>query len=287
MSDFGQEVLKILESRLVQNRRQMEDDMKRYIDGIRVHSSVSRYELDNFLRKLGETLLRLEQDFSTRDNISYAKEIARRVKLKTDDLTEELNVLKENLEERENQLSTFAQIDAINASLKQSIEALQSQLTTLHEENQQLSVQFKKKSEESDKFASELEDVINTNIQVAQDIQKRDAAIDGLKTRLEEQKTEFQDRIKDLLSKHESEMAINKQEWELKLASAVVQQAKSPNQEELETTTTETVQQLDSESEIKEESVTDPSDDEYSRFKSEISDLINVDEKEKKDKEKE
>ena len=61
-SDFAQEVLKVLETRIMQNRRQMEDEIKRYIDSIRTSSSISRYEVDNYLRRLGESLIRLQRD---------------------------------------------------------------------------------------------------------------------------------------------------------------------------------------------------------------------------------
>ncbi|MFW9998358.1 MAG: hypothetical protein ACFFD4_40345, partial [Candidatus Odinarchaeota archaeon] len=224
--------MKILEARMVQNRRQMEEEVRKFIDSIRTSSSVSRYELDNHLRKLGDTLLRLQQDFSTRDSIAYAKEIARRVKIAVEETTKEMEALKSLVKEKEAELTKQTQSVADAEQLAQSVNVLKNQLTMLHEENQRLTVKLQKKSEEADKYATELEDMMKTNIQVAQDIQKRDAAIEGLKKRLEGIHADYQAKQNDLIAKHKQEMVTAKQEWDLKLASAVVQQAKTAAQGE-------------------------------------------------------
>ncbi|MHA1168478.1 MAG: hypothetical protein ACTSRU_11695 [Candidatus Hodarchaeales archaeon] len=274
-SDFAQEVLKILETRIVTNRREIEDHIKRYIQNIRIASTVSRYQLDEYLRTLGDSILKLQQDFSSRDSIAYAKEIARRVKQQNEEIFKEHSAISDQFKEQSKQIKELTEkIAQYEAELKEkstltegyqkTISSFQNQIAALHKENQSISDKLKRKTEDARKYASELEETIKTNIQIAQDIQKRDAAIEGLKNRMEEIEVQ-----------HKQEIARLKQEWDLKLANAVVQ-AKSGASMQI-TPEEDTSTKTESDTGIKKEEAKEnreESKDEYSKFQKEISDFI-------------
>ncbi|MHA2299065.1 MAG: hypothetical protein ACXAEU_25990 [Candidatus Hodarchaeales archaeon] len=98
-SDFGQEILKILDSRTISNRNKIEDHIKSYTDKTLYDRSYSEYELDSHLRELGKSILRLQQEFTTRDNVFFAKKIAKMVNLATERWSQEIDKKDEEINE--------------------------------------------------------------------------------------------------------------------------------------------------------------------------------------------
>ncbi|MFW9994900.1 MAG: hypothetical protein ACFFD4_22860 [Candidatus Odinarchaeota archaeon] len=96
-TDFGQEILKLLDSRMMSNRSKIEEQIKAYTDKTRYDKSYSEFELDSHLRELGQSILRSLQEFTTRDNIFFAKEIAKMVSLTTEKWSKEIDRLNEEI----------------------------------------------------------------------------------------------------------------------------------------------------------------------------------------------
>lgn len=96
-ADFAQVILKMLDSRMMSDRKKFEDTIKVHTDKTRYDRTFSENELDAHLRALGQDILRLHQQLSGRNNIAFAKEIARMVNTTTEKWSEEIDRLTEEV----------------------------------------------------------------------------------------------------------------------------------------------------------------------------------------------
>lgn len=215
MVDFAQYVLRNLESDTNERKDQFNLILKDYLSNLPNlirGTSVSKFQLERLMKKLGETLERaLLVEIPQRQNLKITKTISNEFNSRNDSFLSQISELKRKKFDLENQLGQIPHLQQQLNIKDQQIHGLQQQGNM----SQQLIHQNQELQERTGQIQQ-----YTTKIQ--KDLEIKENEINSLNQKLNNINSEHQKEINEITKKFEKKIIEVEQYWQLKLTEATV-----------------------------------------------------------------